>query len=140
MSEVNLYYQQLEEQSDENYIKVIRCKECKFFINSVSECSSHRGMVVADPEGYCSHAETKQKTVRFLLNGCDISFIAEAPASITLEQLLQQADRIKPEWCACGVCSLPDYLSNSEPEIVFTYTDVRKTSEDVPCDIQKEIF
>lgn len=34
--------------------------------------------------------------MKFVLNGCDISFVAEAPADITLEQLLKQCDRIKP--------------------------------------------
>ena len=30
------------------------------------------------------------ENVKFVLNGCDISFVAEAPADITLEQLLKQ--------------------------------------------------
>ena len=34
--------------------------------------------------------------MKFVLNGCDISFVAEAPADITLEQLLKQCDRIRP--------------------------------------------
>lgn len=42
------------------------------------------------------------KNIRFILNGCDISFIAEAPEDITLKELLAQTDKIKPEWCACG--------------------------------------
>lgn len=33
----------------------------------------------------------------FLLDGCDISFIAEAPADITLKQLLAQCDRIQED-------------------------------------------
>lgn len=28
MSEPNLFYQQLEEQSDADYVKVVRCKDC----------------------------------------------------------------------------------------------------------------
>ena len=44
-------------------------------------------------------------TIKFVLDGCDISFLAEAPRDITLEQLLKQADKIKPMWCACGICS-----------------------------------
>lgn len=44
--------------------------------------------------------------IKFVLNGCDILFIAEAPKDITLEQLLKQCDKIKPDWCACGICSL----------------------------------
>lgn len=45
------------------------------------------------------------QTVKFLLNGCDISFVAEAPEDITLKQLLALCDRIKPDWCACGIYS-----------------------------------
>lgn len=37
--------------------------------------------------------------MRFVLDGCDISFVAEAPSDITLEQLLKQCDKIKPDWC-----------------------------------------
>ena len=44
-------------------------------------------------------------TIKCVLDGCDISFLAEAPRDITLEQLLKQADKIKPMWCACGICS-----------------------------------
>jgi hypothetical protein len=44
--------------------------------------------------------------VHFLLNGCDIQLVAEAPEDITLRELLTQCDRIKPLWCACGICSL----------------------------------
>ena len=32
--------------------------------------------------------------MRFILNGCDISFIAEAPEDMTVKQLVEQADRI----------------------------------------------
>ena len=32
--------------------------------------------------------------MKFILNGCDISFIAEAPEDITLKQLLKQCDKI----------------------------------------------
>lgn len=75
--------------------------------------------------------------IKFVLDGCDISFVAEAPEDMTLKQLLEQADRIEPNWCACGVCSYQakygDY--KIETEIVFDYDDVRKTSEDVSCTI-----
>ena len=70
--------------------------------------------------------------IRFILNGCDISFVAEAPEDITLKQLLKQCDRIKPHWCACGICS----CDNDYPtEIVIDYDNIRKTSEDVSCTI-----
>ena len=72
------------------------------------------------------------KRIKFLLNGCDISFAAEAPADMTLEQLLFQCDRIKPDFCACGIRSAdPTY----ESEIVFDYNDVHKADETAPCQI-----
>ena len=77
--------------------------------------------------------------MKFVLNGCDISFLAEAPEDMTVKQLIEQADRIKPDWCACGVCSVErsGYKGlNMEPEIVFDYNDVKKTSEDVSCQIK----
>ena len=46
--------------------------------------------------------------MKFILNGCDISFIAEAPEDITLKQLINQCDKLAPHWCACGICS-PKY-------------------------------
>lgn len=70
--------------------------------------------------------------IRFRLDGCDISFIAEAPADMTLAQLLKQADRIHPDWCACGICS---ELSDMEAKILFDYDDVKKAGEDVSCSI-----
>ena len=70
--------------------------------------------------------------MKFILNGCDISFIAEAPEDITLKQLLKQCDKIKPDWCACGICSVED---NEEVEIIIDYNSVKKVNEDVPCRI-----
>lgn len=74
--------------------------------------------------------------IKFVLDGCDISFTAEAPADMTLAQLLKQADRIKPDWCACGIRSkTPDDYDKTE--IIFDYDDVRKTDDDVSCRIKK---
>lgn len=70
--------------------------------------------------------------MKFLLNGCDISFIAEAPEDITLKQLLEQCDKIHPDWCACGICSYDD---NGDTEIIITYDSIKKTNDDVPCRI-----
>ena len=53
---------------------------------------------------------------------------------MTVKQLIEQADRIQPDWCACGVCSTEGY--DPEPEIIFDYNDVRKASEDVRCQIK----
>ena len=77
--------------------------------------------------------------MKFVLNGCDICFIAEAPDDMTVRQLIEQADRIKPDWCACGVCSVDRIFgsgSEIETEIIFDYNDVRKASEDVSCQIK----
>lgn len=75
--------------------------------------------------------------MKFLLNGCDISFIAEAPDDITLKQLLKQCDRIIPDYCACGIRSLKKFEEQKETEIVITYNTIRKTNEDVPCAIKE---
>ena len=72
--------------------------------------------------------------MRFMLSGCDISFVAEAPENMTVKQLVEQADRIVPDWCACGVCSLED--DRWETEIVFDYDDVRKADPSAPCTIK----
>lgn len=75
--------------------------------------------------------------MKFVLNGCDISFIAEAPEDITLKQLLEQCNKIRPDWCACGICSLKraEYNEDIEPEIIIGYDCIRKTNDDVPCRI-----
>ena len=72
--------------------------------------------------------------MKFVLKGCDISFIAEAPKDITLEQLLKQCDRIKPDWCACGICSCGD---DEKVEIRIDYDNVYKVDEDAPCKIKE---
>ena len=62
--------------------------------------------------------------IKFLLNGCDISFIAEAPEDITLKELLAQTDKLKPDWCACGIRSLgpKDY---EKTEVFITKNSIR---------------
>ena len=77
--------------------------------------------------------------IKFILDGCDISFVAEAPEDITLKQLLKQCDKIEPHWCACGICSAEKLnMQDSETEIIIDYDSIRKTSEDVSCDIEGE--
>lgn len=73
--------------------------------------------------------------MKFVLNGCDISFIAEAPEDITLKELIEQCDKIQPMWCGCGICSLEykDYPENIETEIFIDRDSVRKANDDVPC-------
>ena len=76
--------------------------------------------------------------MKFVLNGCDISFVAEAPADITLKQLLKQCDMIKPDWCACGICSISKsvYSEDSAPEIIIGYDSIKKANDDVNCTIK----
>ena len=77
--------------------------------------------------------------MKFILNGCDISFIAEAPEDITLKQLIEQCDKIKPDWCACGICSYEKEYGACkyvyEPEIIIGYDSIRKANDDVSCRI-----
>lgn len=80
--------------------------------------------------------DSRSNRMKFILNGCDISFIAEAPEDMTVKQLIEQADRIKPDWCACGVCKDTGY-ENYPTEIVFDYNSVRKASDDVCCQIRQ---
>lgn len=72
--------------------------------------------------------------VKFILDGCDINFIATAPKDITLEQLLKQCDKIKPYWCACGIRSWNNE-DFGDVEIMIEYDSVRKANEDVSCRI-----
>lgn len=77
--------------------------------------------------------------MKFMLNGCNINFIAEAPGDITLEQLLKQCDKIKPDWCACGIRSCDEDEIEWEPEIIIDYDSVRKFNDDVPCEIEEGV-
>lgn len=78
--------------------------------------------------------------MKFVLNGCDISFTAEAPEDITLKQLLEQCNKIKPDWCACGICSYEEagYKDTVEPQIIIGYDSIRKANEGVSCTIKGE--
>lgn len=80
----------------------------------------------------------EKEKIKFLLNGCDICFVAEAPKDITLEQLLKQCDRIKEHYCACGIKSLKeDWELKMETEIFIDYNDIHKANDNVSCDILK---
>ena len=77
--------------------------------------------------------------MKFILNGCDISFVAEAPEDITLKQLLKQCDKIRPDWCACGICSCEE---GADAEIIIGYNSIEKVNDDVSCTIvesEKEV-
>ena len=80
--------------------------------------------------------------MKFILNGCDISFIAEAPEDITLKQLLTQCDKVYPDWCACGICSCEraGFGNNLDAEIIIGYDSIEKANEDVSCQIKKLIM
>ena len=76
--------------------------------------------------------------MRFMLDGCDISFVAEAPADITLEDLLKQCDKIDPDWCACGIRSLHPDEAALDTDIIIGYDSIRKANDDVSCTIKEE--
>lgn len=80
------------------------------------------------------------KTIQFVLNGCDISFIAEAPEDITLKQLLAQCDKIQPDWCACGICSAEKRYPNMkvDTEILIGYDSIKKLDKNASCSIEGE--
>jgi hypothetical protein len=78
--------------------------------------------------------------MRFMLDGCDIAFVAEAPADITLEDLLKQCDKIKPDWCACGIRSLRPDEASMDTDIIIGYNSIRKANDDVSCAILEEKY
>ena len=81
--------------------------------------------------------KNEKKIIKFVLNGCDISFIAEAPADITHEQLQKQSDKINPDWCACEICTCEeDYPYPTD--IFIDYDSIKKANDDVPCMIEGE--
>lgn len=75
--------------------------------------------------------------IRFVLNGCDISFIAEAPEDITLKELLVQTDKIKPDWCACGICSTGKFEEGLDTDIFITKDSVQLANENVSATIME---
>lgn len=75
--------------------------------------------------------------MKFVLDGCDISFIAEAPEDITLKELLVQTDRIKPDWCACGIRSCTDIEERYEADIFIEKNSIRLANDSVYASIQE---
>jgi hypothetical protein len=78
--------------------------------------------------------------IKFVLDGCDISFVAEAPEDITLKQLLTQTDKIFPDWCACGICSIDrsgGFSDTDAAELVIDYESIKKVNDDVCCQIRE---
>lgn len=94
---------------------------------------------------YCCLDKCPVKRIRFMLDGCDISFVAEAPEDITLKQLLKQCDRIVPDYCACGIRSLTEEEENgdtrwppSKTDLMIYYDDIRMAHPDVSCTIERK--
>ena len=72
----------------------------------------------------------------FMLDGCDIWFTAQAPADMTLRQLLKQCDRIRPNYCACGIRSLSEEeKEGTRIDLDFDYDDVKMSDPDIFCSI-----
>lgn len=48
-------------------VKVIRCKDCKWYHNGLYEqfCIRHSGLAMANGENYCSYAERKESYADF---------------------------------------------------------------------------
>lgn len=57
---------------------------------------------------------------------------------MTLEQLIEQCDKIRPDWCACGICSLEvaGLSGDSNADIIIGYDSVMKVNGDVSCSIK----
>lgn len=82
------------------------------------------------------NTESMANMVYFRLDGCDINFTAKAPEDITLKQLLKQCDRIKPDWCACGIRSEDEaHCDDRKVELFIDYEDIKKANDDVLCKI-----
>lgn len=84
----------------------------------------------------------KDNKIKFILNGYDIWFVAEAPEDITLKQLLKQCDKIVPDYCACGICSLEHYNNNHmctemDADMIIGYDSIRKSNDNVECTIME---
>lgn len=78
------------------------------------------------------------ENIKFVLNGCDIFFTAEAPEDITLKQLLEQTNKIFPDWCACGICSYERAgVEYPKVEILIGYDSIKKTDDTVCCQIRE---
>ena len=65
--EPNLFYQQLEEQCGPDYVKVIRCRDCKHYTQrhgrlpwkSDKRYCNRSATVATEPEDYCSRGEKR---------------------------------------------------------------------------------
>lgn len=122
------------------------CMWCKHFVDDDLWCkklSAKASIDIFKPECFepvCSKPNEVKK-IKFVLNGSDISFLAEAPEDMTLNQLLKQCDRIDTSgWGECGICTCKraGVSSKPTPAITFDYNDVKKNKEDLPCEIKEQ--
>lgn len=46
---------------EEKQAKIVHCRDCRWFYNGYDQkcCTTHRGVVVTDENGFCHHAEPK---------------------------------------------------------------------------------
>ena len=75
--------------------------------------------------------------MKFILDGCDISFIAEAPEDITLKELLKQTDKLIPDWCACGIRSCDEDEIKHDAEVIITKDSIRLADDSVSATIKE---
>lgn len=75
--------------------------------------------------------------MKFILDGCDISFIAEAPEDITLKELLKQTDKLIPDWCACGIRSCDEDEIRHDAEVIITKDSIRLADDGVCATIKE---
>lgn len=57
-----------------------------------------------------------------------------------MEQLLKQCDKIIPDYCACGICSLDTvgYNENIKAEVQIGYNSIEKVSTDAQFTLMEE--
>ena len=66
--------------------------------------------------------------VRFALNGCDVNLLARASENLTVEELVDACDKIKPLYCTCGICKpenahICEYKDTDEPDVEIVKQD-----------------
>lgn len=59
MAEVNLFYQQLEEQCGPDYVKVVRCKDCRWWTKQENTLQGRCALNGSYPTGswFCANGE-----------------------------------------------------------------------------------
>ncbi len=128
--------------SEKEGLNMNKCKTCAHNLvcchlsDTDSDFYAHHGYHY-DFENCPHYKDNDNSPIRFILNGCDIFFKAVAPADITLKQLLKQCDRIKPDYCACGIKS--DDMPSFPVELTIMYDSMTKVDEVAECTILPEV-